>query len=129
MENGKKLKRTLGFAAAYGAAVGLVVSGSAMFSVGNVGGTTAAFAYGELTSMLPGGGMISDYTVPAMGRFMGAFALLSGYLVLITCDGGTQLVMGGESMNQLCGVPSMVVTVGLAVLVVFINIFGVDFSG
>ena len=29
----KKLKRTLGFAAAYGAAVGLVVSGSAMFSV------------------------------------------------------------------------------------------------
>ena len=146
MENGKKLKRTLGFAAAYGAAVGLVVSGSAMFSVGNVGGTTgyatcitalialipmmaAAFAYGELTSMLPGGGMISDYTVPAMGRFMGAFALLSGYLVLITCDGGTQLVMGGESMNQLCGVPSMVVTVGLAVLVVLINIFGVDFYG
>lgn len=146
MENGKKLKRTLGFAAAYGAAVGLVVSGSAMFSVGNVGGTTgyatcitalialipmmvAAFAYGELTAMLPGGGMISDYTAPAMGKFMGAFALLSGYLVLITCDGGTQLVMGGESMNQLCGVPSMVITVGLALLVVFINIFGVDFYG
>ena len=146
MEKEKKLKRTLGFAAAYGAAVGLVVSGSAMFSVGNVGGTTgyatcitalialipmmaAAFAYGELTAMLPGGGMISDYTVPAMGRFMGAFALLSGYLVLITCDGGTQLVMGGESMNKLCGVPSMIVTVGLALLVVLVNIFGVDFYG
>ena len=76
MAEGKgKLKRTLGFPAAYGAAVGLVVSGSAMFSVGNVGGTTgyatwitalialipmmaAAFAYSELTAMLPGGGMI-----------------------------------------------------------------------
>lgn len=146
MEQQRKLKRTLGFAAAYGAAVGLVVSGSAMFSVGNVGGSAgyatfiaaaialipmmaAAFAYGELTAMLPGGGMISDYTVPALGRFWGAFALLSGYLVLIACDGGTQLTMGGESMQELCGIPSVVVTVALAVIVVLINIFGVDFYG
>lgn len=146
MEQQKKLKRTLGFAAAYGAAVGLVVSGSAMFSVGNVGGTTgyatfitafialipmmaAAFAYGELTAMLPGGGMISDYTVPALGRFWGAFALISGYVVLIACDGGTQLIMGGESMEQLCGIPQLAVTLFLAIAVVLINIFGVDFYG
>lgn len=146
MEQQKKLKRTLGFAAAYGAAVGLVVSGSAMFSVGNVGGTTgyatfitalialipmmaAAFAYGELTAMLPGGGMISDYTVPALGRFWGAFALISGYVVLIACDGGTQLIMGGESMQQLCGVPQLLITLILTFAVVFINIFGVDFYG
>lgn len=146
MEQQRKLKRTLGFAAAYGAAVGLVVSGSAMFSVGNVGGTTgyatcitalialipmmaAAFAYGELTSMLPGGGMISDYTVPALGRFWGAFALISGYVVLIACDGGTQLIMGGESMQQLCGIPQLAVTLVLTFLVIFINIFGVDFYG
>lgn len=146
MEKQNKLKRTLGFAAAYGAAVGLVVSGSAMFSVGNVGGTSgyatfiaafialipmmaAAFAYGELTAMLPGGGMISDYTVPALGRFWGAFALISGYVVLIACDGGTQLIMGGESMQQLCGIPQLAVTLTLAVSVVVINIFGVDFYG
>lgn len=146
MEKQKKLKRTLGFAAAYGASVGLVVSGSAMFSVGNVGGLagyatfiaalialvpmmSTAFAYGELTAMLPGGGMISDYTAPALGRFVGAFALLSGYLVLIACDGGTQLTMGGESMQELCGIPSVVITVGMAAIVVLINIFGVDFYG
>lgn len=146
MEQQKKLKRTLGFAAAYGAAVGLVVSGSAMFSVGNVGGTTgyatfitafialipmmaAAFAYGELTSMLPGGGMISDYTAPALGKFCGAFALIGGYVILIACDGGTQLIMGGESMQQLCGIPQSAVTLVLIFAVVFINIFGVDFYG
>ena len=107
----QKLKRVLGFAPAYGAAVGLVVSGTAMFSVGNVGAVAgngtwiaalialvpmmaAAFAYGELAAMLPGGGMISDYTMPALGRFWSVFSLLSGYVLLIACDGGTQLVMG-----------------------------------
>lgn len=145
-EGKEKLRRTLGFPAAYGAAVGLVVSGSAMFSVGNVGGTTgyatwitalialvpmmaAAFAYSELTAMLPGGGMISDYTAPALGRFFGAFALISGYVVLIACDGGTQLIMGGESMQELCGIPQLAVTLFLAAVVVLINVFGVDFYG
>ena len=93
-----KLKRVLGFTPAYGAAVGLVVSGTAMFSVGAVAGEIgyatfiasfiamipmmmAAFAFGELTAMLPGGGMISDYTLPALGRFWATFSLLSGYVV------------------------------------------------
>ena len=34
-----KLKRVLGFSASYGAAVGLVVSGTAMFSVSSVAAT------------------------------------------------------------------------------------------
>jgi putative hydroxymethylpyrimidine transporter CytX len=41
----------------------------------------AAFAYGELTAMLPGGGMISDYTMlgkSARGSFWGSFA---GYFI------------------------------------------------
>ncbi|WP_227018027.1 APC family permease [Sinanaerobacter chloroacetimidivorans] len=146
MIESKKLKRILGFAPAYGAAVGLVVSGTAMFSVGNVGGTAgyaawiaaaialipmmaAAFAYGELTAMLPGGGMISDYTMPALGRFWGTFALLSGYVLLIACDGGTQLVMGGLSMESLLGIPQPVVTIGLLIIILLINIFGVEFYG
>jgi len=65
-----KLKRVLGFWPAYGTAVGLVVSGTAMVSVGNVAGLcgkaafitgliglismmAAAFAYDELTAILP----------------------------------------------------------------------------
>lgn len=141
-----KLKRVLGFWAAYGAAVGLVVSGTAMFSVGNVGGATgyatfitaaialipmmcAAFAYGELSAMLPGGGMISDYTLPALGRFWSIFSLLSGYVLLIAADGGTQLVMGGLAMESLYGVPQSLVTGALFLFVILVNLRGVEFYG
>lgn len=141
-----KLKRTLGFAPAYGAAVGLVVSGTAMFAVGNVAGTTGyatfltalialvpmmmtAFAFGEMTAMLPGGGMISDYTMPALGPFFATFALLSGYLVLIAADGGTQLVMGGLSVEEICGIPQVAVTLALFAIVVAINVWNVSFYG
>lgn len=141
-----KLKRTLGFAPAFGAAVGLVVSGTAMFSVGNLSGTTgyatfivaaialipmmaAAFAFGELSSMLPGGGMISDYTLPALGRFWAMFALLSGYVLLIACDGGTQIMMGGASVESITGIPQIVVALLLFAVVVVINIAGVSVYG
>lgn len=141
-----KLKRTLGFAPAYGAAVGLVVSGTAMFSVGNVAGTASyatfisafialipmmmtAFAFGELAAMLPGGGMISDYTLPALGKFWATFALMSGYLVLIATDGGSQLVMGGVSVEAISGIPQIVVTIGLFTIVTIINILDVRFYG
>lgn len=145
-DNSTKLKRVLGFAPAYGAAVGLVVSGTAMFSVGSVSGSTgyatfisafiamipmmmAAFAFGELTAMLPGGGMISDYTLPAMGRFWATFALLSGYMVLIATDGGAQLVMGGLAVQNIAGIPQVIITVALLVIVVAINVINVDFYG
>ncbi len=141
-----KLKRTLGFAPAFGAAVGLVVSGTAMFSVGNLAGTAgyatfvaaaialipmmaAAFAFGELAAMLPGGGMISDYTLPALGRFWAMFALLSGYVLLVTCDGGTQIMMGGASVESITGIPQVAVAIILFAVVVAINVVGVSVYG
>lgn len=141
-----KLKRVLGFTPAYGAAVGLVVSGTAMFSVGAVAGEIgyatfiasfiamipmmmAAFAFGELTAMLPGGGMISDYTLPALGRFWATFSLLSGYVVLIATDGGAQLVMGGVAIQKLFGIPQIVITLLLLLCVMLINIFNVGIYG
>lgn len=146
MEKQVKLKRVLGFPASYGAAVGLVVSGTAMFSVGNVGAISgnatfitaaiaiipmmaAAFAFGELTAMAPGGGMISDYTAPALGRFWATFALLSGYVVLIACDGGTQLVMGGLALTQMAGIPQLPISLLLLLIIILVNVFGVEFYG
>ena len=141
-----KLKRVLGFPASYGAAVGLVVSGTAMFSVSSVAAVAgyatfisagialipmmaAAFAFGELTAMIPGGGMISDYTAPALGRFWATFAVLSGYVMLIACDGGTQLVMGGLSLEQLLGVPQWIVSLSLLVIALLVNVFDVGMYG
>lgn len=145
-EKSAKLKRVLGLAPTYGAAVGLVVSGTAMFSVGTVAGKVgyatfisafialipmmmAAFAFGELTAMLPGGGMISDYTLPALGRFWATFSLLSGYVVLIATDGGAQLVIGGLTIQKIFGIPQIVITLAMLLSVVLINIFNVGIYG
>ncbi len=138
-----KLKRSLGFGAAYAASTGLVVSGTAMVSLGNgfgVGGlafaipafigliiiTMVAISYGELASMLPGGGMVGEYTLPALGRLMAIIAVLGGYLVLVSADGGTQLLVAGESFESLTGFPAAVFSFLLLGTLLALNIAGVD---
>lgn len=138
-----KLKRSLGFGAAYAASTGLVVSGTAMVSLGNgfgTGGlafaipafigliiiTMVAISYGELASMLPGGGMVGEYTLPALGRLMAIVAVLGGYLVLVSADGGTQLLVAGESFESLTGFPAAAFSFLLLGILLVLNISGVD---
>ena len=141
-----KLKRQLGFGAALGGSVGLVVSGTAMLSVANVGGIAGdaawlpalialipmlavAAAYGELTAMFPGGGMIGDYTGPALGKYWSLIAVLCGYVLLIACDGGTQQVVGALALERAIGVPYLLTMAVFLTLVTCINLFGVQFYG
>lgn len=145
-ENGAKLKRVLGFNATYGAAMGLVVSGTAMFSVTQVAGQSgfyvwltaliglvpilcAAAAFSELSSMLPGGGMISDYTNPALGRFWGTLAVLGTYVLLAAADGSTQMAMSGLSLEDVTGIPAMVTSLAFLVICLLLNIFDVGLYG
>lgn len=138
-----KLKRSLGFGAAYAASTGLVVSGTAMVSLGNgfgTGGlafaipafigliiiTMVAISYGELASMLPGGGMVGEYTLPALGRLMAIIAVLGGYLVLVSADGGTQLLVAGESFESLTGFPAAAFSFILLAILLALNLSGVD---
>ncbi len=138
-----KLKRSLGFGAAYAASTGLVVSGTAMVSLGNgfgTGGlafaipafigliiiTMVAISYGELAAMMPGGGMVGEYTLPAMGRLMAIVAVLGGYLVLVSADGGTQLLVAGNSFESLTGFPAPVFSFLLLAILLTLNISGVD---
>lgn len=146
MNEQPKLARKLGFGAAFGAAVGLVVSGTGMFSVGNLAGRVGysfpivaiaalvpmmitALCYGELTAMLPGGGMSSEYTTPALGRFWASFSILSGYVLLIMADGGSQLSLGGEALGSYIGVSPILITVLLGAFVLLLNIFDVGLYG
>ncbi len=146
MENETKLKRVLGFSATYGAAMGLVVSGTAMFSVTQVAGQAshavwitalvglipifcAALAFSELSAMLPGGGMISDYTNPALGRFWGTLAVLGTYVLLAAADGSTQMAMSGYSLEEITGIPAIVTSLLFLVLCLLINIFDVGIYG
>lgn len=138
-----KLKRSLGFSAAYAASTGLVVSGTAMVSLGNgfgTGGlafalpafigliiiTMVAISYGELASMLPGGGMVGEYTMPALGRLMAIIAVLGGYLVLVSADGGTQLLVAGDSFESLTGFPAPAFSFLLLAILLTLNLSGVD---
>lgn len=144
--NNTKLKRVLGFGATYGAAMGLVVSGTAMFSVTQVAGQAshavwitgliglipiicAALAFSELSAMLPGGGMISDYTSPALGRFWGTLAVLGTYVLLAAADGSTQMAMSGYSLQDVTGIPAIITSLVFLVLCLFINLFDVGVYG
>lgn len=145
-QNNTKLKRVLGFGATYGAAMGLVVSGTAMFSVTQVAGQAshavwitgliglipiicAALAFSELSAMLPGGGMISDYTSPALGRFWGTLAVLGTYILLAAADGSTQMAMSGYSLRDVTGIPAIITSLVFLVLCLLINLFDVGVYG
>lgn len=146
MENKIKMKRSLGFWATYGAIFGCMLSGTAMVSLGNVAGTSGngvwltaliamcillciGCAYGELVSMIPGGGMINDYTAPALGKFFALFAVLSGYVLMIAIDGGTQIIIAGTSVEELIGVPQMAATLAILAISVVIHLTGVQIYG
>ncbi|GED12329.1 APC family permease [Aneurinibacillus migulanus] len=141
-----KLKRTLGFWAAYSASVGLVVSGTAMVVLGNgygVGGPAfsivafislliilcVALSYSELAAMIPGAGMIGEYTISALGKLPALFAVLAGYIVLVGTDGGANMIVGGQTFETLTGVPWYITVFVLLGFLVAINLMGVAVFG
>lgn len=146
MEQQVKMKRALGFWQSYLSVFGCIISGTAMVALGNVAGyggsavwlpalialipmLAVACAYGELVSILPGSGMIFEYTMPALGRFWAIFATLSGYLLLVAADGGNQLIIAGLAMEELTGIPQLFFTILIFIVTVGIHLFGISLFG
>lgn len=142
-----ELKRKLGFWQAYATATGLVVAGSTMVSLGNGFGSigpafiVAAFAamiisiiialsYAELSSIMPGPGMIGDYTLVSMGRFMSIVTLLAGYLVLAATVGPMETMTASMAIEYLIpGVDTMFISFTILVIFMVINVLGVQVFG
>ncbi|MBU2602368.1 MAG: APC family permease [Actinobacteria bacterium] len=141
-----KLHRALGFWESFATAVGLVVAGTTMVSLGNgfgLGGMAfmipafialivsilIAFSYAELANMMPGAGMIGDYTAPALGRLAAIFGVLGGYIVLVAAAGAMESVVAGLSLNDLWGVPVKPFAFALLALFCIVNLLGVKFFG
>ena len=141
-----KLKRSLGFWTAYSASVGLVVSGTAMVVLGNgygIGGPAfsiiafisliiilcVALSYSEMAAMLPGAGMVGEYTLPAFGKLPAIFAVLAGYIVLVGTDGGTNMIVGGQSFETLTGIPWYWGVLFILGTLTFINLLGISAFG
>lgn len=142
-----ELKRKLGFWQAYATATGLVVAGSTMVSLGNGFGSigpafiVAAFiamiisiiialSYAELSSIMPGPGMIGDYTLVSMGRFMSIVTLLAGYLVLAATVGPLETMTASMAIEYLIpGVDTLFIAVAILVSFLVINVLGVQIFG
>lgn len=141
------LKRKLGFWHAYATATGLVVAGSTMVSLGNSMGLVGpafivsafiamvvsimiALSYAELSSFLPGAGMIGDYTLVAMGKFMAIVAVLGGYLVLVAVVGPMETMTAGFAAQYLFpDINTTLFAVGVLALFLLINLLGVELFG
>lgn len=142
-----KLKRSLGFWQSYATATGLVVAGTTMVSLGYSMGLTGpafiisaflamlvsilvSFSYAELSSILPGAGMIGDYTLAAMGRFMAIVAVLGGYIVLVSAAGAMESITAGLAAEMLSpAINSTVVALLLLLFFLVVNLIGVDIFG
>ncbi len=140
------LKRALGFWQSFGIAVGLVVAGTTMVSlaytfgevgpafiitagIAGVASILIALSYAELAAAIPGAGMIADYTMPAMGRSMAIFGVLTGYIVLISAGGACECFISGMCAEALWGVPYKPFAMFLLLLFLVINCLGVEFLG
>jgi amino acid transporter len=106
------LKREVGLFAAICTAVGIVVSSSALVSLGQgfgLGGPAfvvamvlalllnlfVAFSFAELSSIMPLAGGLNHYTLPAMGRTMGIFAVLVGYFAVSVLSNAAESSIAG----------------------------------
>lgn len=143
----EKLKRTMGFWQTYATSTGLVVAGTTMVSLGYSMGLAGpafmvsafvamivsilvSFSYSELSSILPGAGMIGDYTLVGMGRFMAIVAVLGGYIVLVSSAGAMESITASMAAQMLF--PQINVTlVAFSMLLLFliVNLIGVDIFG
>lgn len=144
---GGELRRTLGFWQTFATGVGLVVASSTLVSLGNgfgLGGPAfvipafaaliisilIALSYAELANMIPGAGMVGDYTAPALGRLAAIFAVLGGYMVLSFAAGAAESLIAGTSINSLLPfVPPIAVSGTLVVLFFAVNMLGVELFG
>lgn len=140
------LKRALGFWQSYGVAVGLVVAATTMVSLANnfgsvgpafiipaaIAGIACIFivmSYAELSTAIPGAGMIADFTMPAMGRSMSIFGVLTGYIVLISAGGACESIISGMCAEVVWGIPHKIFAFLLLVIFLIINFLGVEFLG
>lgn len=142
-----ELERTLGFWQTFATGVGLVVASSTLVTLGNgfglvgpafvIPATVAlvisiliALSYAELANMIPGAGMVGDYTAPALGRLAAIFAVLGGYIVLAFAAGAAESLVAGISINGLVpAVPPVLVAASIVGLFFIVNMLGVELFG
>ena len=89
-----------------------------------------ALSYAELSSIMPGPGMIGDYTLVSMGRFMSIVTLLGGYLVLAATVGPMETMTASMAIEYLIpGIDTLFIAIAILVAFLIINVLGVEIFG
>ncbi|WP_257350963.1 APC family permease [Pseudalkalibacillus decolorationis] len=141
----KQLIRSIGLWGAVATAVGIVVSSSAMVSLGQgfgIGGKgfviamvfalflnfCVAFSFAELSGMVPRAGGLNHYTLPAMGPFVGMVAVITGYVLVTIFAGSAEAAISGIVFNEVfsVGVNPIVIAIIVVTLLGFLNLFGIQ---
>lgn len=139
------LKRDVGLIPAIATAVGIVVSSSALLMLGQgfgLGGSAfviamviaalvnlfVTFSFAELTGMLPAAGGINHYTLPAMGRTVGIFAVLAGYFLVSILSNASESMIAGAVIHDYflpdLGLSPTVWALLMMTILTLINMFG-----
>lgn len=142
------LGKKIGLWAAVATAVGIVVSSSAMVSLGEGFGIAGrgfifamiaalllnvfvAFSFAELSGLIPRAGGLNRYTAPALGSVVSMIAVISGYVLVVVFAGSAEAAIAGVVVADVFGIPVSPVVVSLVVvaLLVTVSLFSVKVYG
>jgi len=142
------LGKKIGLMAGVATAVGIVVSSSAMVSLGEGIGIAGkgfifamiaalflnvfvAFTFAELSGLIPRAGGLNRYTAPALGSVVSIVAVISGYVMVILFGGSAEAGIAGIVVVDVFNLPISPVIVSLLVvaLLVFVNLQSVNVYG
>lgn len=142
------MSRKMGLWAAAATAVGIVVSSSAMVSLGEgfgIGGkgfifamiaalllnVCVAFSFAELSGLIPRAGGLNRYTAPALGSVASMIAVISGYVLVTLFAGSAEAGIAGFVVTDVFHIPldPLVVSVLLVALLVTVGMFSVKVYG
>lgn len=140
----QQLKRTMGLWATVATGVGIVVSSSALVSLGQGFGAGGrgfiiamfaalilnlfvVFSFSELSGLIPVAGGINHYTLPAMGRFVGMISVISGYVLVTIFAGSAEAGIAGLIFSNVFapGINPMIISIAITAVLGVVNIIGV----
>ena len=140
-------EKKLGLGSVVATGVGLIVATSCLLSLGagsSAIGATFIISMGlacvlnilmalcacELNAVMPNlTGGLAQYSLASVGPFVTIIVMVGGYLVCNTVINATECAMFGNTIASIfpdIGIPSNVYCVGLLVVLIIANLFGVD---
>ncbi len=141
-------KKKLGLFSVLATGVGVIVATSCLLSLGQGAGTIgtpfiismilacllncfAAFAMSELNALMPNlTGGLAQYTLACIGPFITILIMVGGYILGNTIVASVECAMFGNTILDIfpnSPIPSVVYCVGILVVLIVINLNGVNF--